>query len=153
MRSDLFFGDALLEEVAGGYDHISHSHHATDPAVLKLQRALLWWDRDCLPVSGDDGVYQDETAAAVARFKVEVLRVPADEVIDDVDRMMVITLDAALPRHEPFPLDPPLRDALGLILRRPDSASIAALHAELAHLGITLAPVELAEVMTQLVGA
>ena len=153
MRSDLFFGDALLEEVAADRDRISRSQHTTDPAVLKLQTALLWWDRHCLPVNGADGVYQDETAAAVARFKVEALRVPPDEVIDDVGPLTVLTFDAALPPHEPFPVDPQLHQALRMILGRPDSASIAALHDELARFGITLAPAELAEVMAQLLAA
>jgi hypothetical protein len=51
-----------------------------------VQTALLHWDPSCLPVDGANGTYGDETAGAVARFKVEVIGVPADMVIDDVGR-------------------------------------------------------------------
>ena len=154
LRSELFFGDALLQAIADDRDRISRSQHPTDPAVLKLQTALLVWDPDCLAVSGPTGVYADETAAAVARFKVEVIGVPPDQVIDDVGPRTVTTLDDMLPPHESGAgLDPQLRDALRQVLGDPDSASIAALRAELARHGITLAPGELAAVMARLLAA
>ena len=155
LTSELFFGDALLQAIADDRDRISRDRHPTDPAVLKLQTALLVWDPNCLPVSGATGSYEDETAAAVARFKIEVLGVPPDEVIDDVGPRTVITLDGMLPPHESGApgLDPQLREALRAVLGDPDSASIAALRSELARQGVTLAPGELAAVMARLLAA
>jgi hypothetical protein len=150
LSSELFFGDALLQAIADDRDRISRNQHPTDPAVLKLQTALLVWDPDCLPVSGADGIYEDETAAAVVRFKIEVIGVSPDAVIDDVGPRTVITLDGMLPSHG---LDPQLREALRVVLGDPDSASIAALRSELARQGITLAPGELAAVMAQLLAS
>jgi hypothetical protein len=146
LRSELFFGDALLQAIADDRDRISRSQHPTDPAVLKLQTALLVWDPDSLPVSGASGIYEDETAAAVARFKIEVIGVPPDQVIDDVGPKTVLTLDGMLPAHESGApkLDPRLREALRVVLGDPASASIAALRSELARQGVTVGPAELA---------
>jgi hypothetical protein len=155
LNSELFFGDPLLQAIADDRDRISRDQHPTDPAVLKLQTALLVWDPDCLPVSGATGTYEDETAAAVVRFKVEVIGVPPDQVIDDVGPRTVLTLDGMLPPHESVApgLDARLRDALRVVLGDPDSASIAALRSELARQGVTLAPGELAAVMAQLLAS
>jgi hypothetical protein len=87
------------------------------------------WDPGCLPDGGADGIYQDETAAAVVRSKIELIGVPPGEVIDDVGPRTVTTLDGMLAPHG---LDPPLREALRVVLGDPDSASIAALRPELA---------------------
>lgn len=76
LTSALFAGDPLLEAIAQDQDRISRSQHRTDPAVRKVQTALLDWDPDSLPQFGADGDYGDETAGAVARFKAEVLGVP-----------------------------------------------------------------------------
>ena len=96
LRSELFAGDPLLEAIAADQDRISRFQHPTDPAVRKLQTGLLFWDPECLPVNGADGVYGDETARAVVRFKVELIGVPAESVIDDVGPQTVRTL-AGLP--------------------------------------------------------
>ncbi|GAB2892382.1 hypothetical protein GCM10027074_70680 [Streptomyces deserti] len=93
LTSALFAGDPLLEAIAQDQDRISRTRHRTDPAVQKVQIALLGWDPDCLPQFGADGDYGGETAAAVARFKVEVLGVPPAEVIDDVGPLTVLKLD------------------------------------------------------------
>jgi hypothetical protein len=152
LRSELFFGDGLLQAIADDRDRISRNQHPTDPAVRKLQTALLVWDPDSLPASGASGAsgaYDDETVAAVVRFKVEVIGVPPDQVIDDVGPRTVLTLDEMLPPHESVApkLDPRLREALRVVLGDPDSASIAALRSELARQGVTVGPGELAAIM------
>ena len=112
LRSELFAGDPLLEAIAADQDRISRFQHPTDSAVRKLQTALLFWDPECLPVSGADGTYGDETASAVVRFKVEVIGVPAESVIDDVGPQTVRQLDAMLPGAGPAPqIDPEHRGA------------------------------------------
>jgi hypothetical protein len=93
MLSQLFGGDQVLEEVAADRDRISRTQHQDDPAVGKVQVALLIRDPTCLPQFGADGNYGDETAGAVARFKVDELGVPPEEVIDDVGPRTVIRLD------------------------------------------------------------
>ncbi|WP_329453270.1 phospholipase D-like domain-containing protein (plasmid) [Streptomyces sp. NBC_01724] len=93
LTSALFTGDPLLEAIAQDQDRISQTRHRTDPAVRKVQTALLGWDPDCLPRFGADSDYGDETAGAVARFKVEVLGVPPPEVINDVGPLTVLKLD------------------------------------------------------------
>lgn len=93
LTSALFAGDPLLEAIAQDQDRISRSRHRTDPAVRKVQIALLDWDPDCLPQFGADGDYGNETAGAVARFKAEVLGVPPAEIIDDVGPLTVQKLD------------------------------------------------------------
>ena len=151
LRSQLFAGDPLLEAIAADQDRISRSQHPTDPAVRKLQSGLLFWDPECLPVSGADGTYGDETARAVVRFKVEVIGVPADSVIDDVGPQTVRRLDAMLPAAGPAPdVDPAVREALRAILGDPTSPSLNALASELARHGIALAPGALAAVMALL---
>ncbi|MGV9456989.1 phospholipase D-like domain-containing protein [Streptomyces sp. NPDC003635] len=89
----LFAGDALLEAIADDQDRISRTRNRRDPAVRKVQIALLDRDPNCLPRFGADGDYGDETAAAVARFKIEMLGVPPAEVIDDVGPLTVRKLD------------------------------------------------------------
>ena len=151
LRSELFAGDPLLEAIAADRDRISRFQHPTDPAVRKVQTALLFWDPSCLPVDGANGTYGDETASAVARFKVEVIGVPADLVIDDVGPQTVLRLDALLPAAGAAPpIDPRVLDALLAILADASSPSVAALSSELARRGIALAPDALASVMAQL---
>lgn len=151
LRSELFAGDPLLEAVADDRDRISRSQHPTDPAVRKVQTALLFWDPSCLPVDGANGSYGDETAGAVARFKVEVIGVPADLVIDDVGPQTVLRLDAMLPAAGAAPaIDPRVRDALRAILGDASSPSVAALSSELARRDISLTPEALATVMARL---
>jgi phosphatidylserine/phosphatidylglycerophosphate/cardiolipin synthase-like enzyme len=117
LTSQLFAGDALLQaiaddlgqEVTASSPRISRTQNRQDPAVQKVQIALLGWDPDCLPQFGADGDYGDESAQAVARFKKDVLLVPEDEIIDDVGPQTVITLDgiqAAL--EQPVPPLPQL---------------------------------------------
>src|SRR6478609_4020842 len=96
LQSTLFSGDPLLEDIAENTTgaRISTVENRHDPAVKKVQQALLIWDPNCLPNFGDDGDYGGETAGAVHRFKVEVIGVPEAEVIDDVGPLTVQTLDA-----------------------------------------------------------
>lgn len=93
--SNLFAGDQLLESIAQdiGGERISGSQHANDPAVGKVQAALLIWDPACLPQFGADGQYGTESAGAVHRFKAEELDVPEAEIIDDVGPRTVVRLD------------------------------------------------------------
>ena len=151
LRSELFAGDPLLEAIASDQDRISRFQHPTDPAVRKLQTALLFWDPECLPVSGANGIYGDETAHAVVRFKVEVIGVAPETVIDDVGPQTVRRLDAMLPAAGPAPqIGPALREALRAILGDAASPSVAVLTAELARRGVTLAADDLAAVMSRL---
>lgn len=107
LTSQLFAGDPLLERIAdGGPERISRFRNATDPAVLKVQRALLLWVPTVLPVLGADGTYGQETASAVVRFKVEELQVPAAELFDDVGPRTVRRLDEIARAAEP-PVVPP----------------------------------------------
>ncbi len=120
LQSRLFAGNELLQAIADDLDRpftvssprISRSQNRNDPAVELVQLALLSWDPECLPRFGADGDYGDETAAAVARFKREVLGVPEAEIIDDVGPRTVLKLDemqAAL--DEPVPPPPPILPA------------------------------------------
>jgi len=100
-QSTLFQGNQLLQAIAddaltasGERTRISRTQSPTDPAVLKVQLALLDWRADCLPQFGADGGYGDEVAAAVHRFKAEELGVPENEIIDDVGPQTVQRLDA-----------------------------------------------------------
>lgn len=94
LSSRHFKDDPVLEDIAADRDRISRTRHASDPAVGKIQTALLLvLDPGCLPVFGPDGNYGDETATAIRRFKVEVLHVPPGEVIDDVGPQTVLELD------------------------------------------------------------
>jgi hypothetical protein len=150
LRSALFSGDPLLEAIAADQDRISRMRNQTDPAVRKVQRALLAWDPACLPVSGPDGFYRDETASAVLRFKVEVLLVPAERAIDDVGPQTVRRLDGMLPAAGAPAIEPQVRDALRALLTDAASPSVAVLVSELARGGVTLSAGELAAVMAQL---
>jgi hypothetical protein len=93
MFSQLFADDPVLIAVLEDRDRISRSQHRNDPAVGKVQAALLIWDPACLPQFGADGDYGDETAGTVARFKAEELGVPPAEIIDDVGPRTVQRLD------------------------------------------------------------
>jgi hypothetical protein len=93
MFSQLFAGDPVLIAVLEDRDRISRSQHRNDPAVGKVQTALLIWDPACLPQFGADGDYGDETAGTVARFKAEELGVPPAEIVDDVGPRTVERLD------------------------------------------------------------
>jgi phosphatidylserine/phosphatidylglycerophosphate/cardiolipin synthase-like enzyme len=115
LTSLLFAGEPLLEAIAADLDQpftassprISRTKNPTDPAVKKVQQALLVWDPDCLPQFGADGDYRgDETAGAVARFKREVLLVPPADIVDDVGPRTVIKLDEIQAASEP-PVPPP----------------------------------------------
>ena len=94
LASTLFLGDSLLQSVADDGDRISASRHRDDPAVGKLQRALLDWDQHCLPRFGVDGKYGGKMEAAVARFKETELGVPPAEIVRDVGPQTVLKLDA-----------------------------------------------------------
>ena len=61
--------------------------------MIKVQQALLIRDPGCLPVSGADGAFGGESAAAVHSFKVEELGVEESQVIDDVGPLTVRRLD------------------------------------------------------------
>ncbi|OHV30404.1 MULTISPECIES: peptidoglycan-binding domain-containing protein [Pseudofrankia] len=109
MLSQLFAGDDLLDRIArGGSERISQTQNATHPAVRKVQAALLIWDHTCLPVHGADGTFGGETAAAVHRFKVEVLAVPPADLFDDVGPKTVVRLDQIAAADE-------TRTALGVV--------------------------------------
>lgn len=155
LTSALFAGDPLLEAIASDQDRISRVRHHDDPAVLKVQTALLVWDPDCLPVNGADGLYADETAAAVVRFKIEVIGVPPDSVFDDVGPQTVLQLDVIMAEHSPppgpGPVDPRTRALVRATLTNPASPSVAALAAELVAHGVSLTPAELAVVMGRLI--
>ncbi|WP_431047044.1 S8 family serine peptidase [Streptomyces sp. P1-3] len=91
--SQLFQGEPILEAVARNETRINRELNNAFAPVNRLQSALLIWDAGSLPGFGADGDYGNETASAVARFKQEVLLVPAAEVIDDVGPRTVWRLD------------------------------------------------------------
>lgn len=93
MLSQLFAGDVLLDQIADDRARISRTQHADDPAVGKIQTALLIWDPGCLPSFGADGNYGNETAQAVVRFKRDELGVPPQSIVDDVGPETVKRLD------------------------------------------------------------
>ena len=94
LTSQSFAGDPLLEAIAaGGPERISRFQNSTHPAVLKVQQALLLWDAAALPLHGADGIYGQESASAVVRFKVVELQVPAGQLFDDVGPQTVNRLD------------------------------------------------------------
>lgn len=95
LKSALFAADPLLQDIADdvGGVRISQHENASAPSVIKVQQALLIRDPACLPVSGADGVFGGESAAAVHRFKVEELGVAESQVIDDVGPLTVQRLD------------------------------------------------------------
>lgn len=102
LTSQLLGGDQLLQDIANDVNRvrISKNRNRQGPSVEKVQRALLLWDPDCLPGYGADGVFGTEAANAVHRFKVEELRVPEPEVVDDVGPLTVRRLDEIARRHE-----------------------------------------------------
>ncbi len=156
LTSALFAGDALLEAIAGDVnrERISRFQHRADPAVGKVQAALLIWDPECLPVNGVEGIYQDETAAAVVRLKVEVVGVDPADVIDDVGPLTVQNLDRIAAEHEAASaggaVDPRVRALVRAILGDAASPSVATLSAELARQGAALTPAQVAGVMARL---
>jgi peptidoglycan hydrolase-like protein with peptidoglycan-binding domain len=93
MLSQLFADDALLQTIADDGDRISQTQHSDDPAVGKIQTALLIWDPSCLPNHGADGNYGSETAGAVVQFKVNQLGVDPATVVNDVGPQTVLRLD------------------------------------------------------------
>jgi hypothetical protein len=100
LRSHLFEGDTVLQAIAedlfmpdGSRFRISTGQLSDDPAVLKVQRALLDWRPDCLPQWGADGNFGTEAVAAVHRFKVEELGVSEAGMVDDVGPRTVVRLD------------------------------------------------------------
>ncbi len=102
LTSQSFAGDPLLEAIAaGGPERISRFQNSAAPAVLKVQQALLLWDAAALPLHGPDGIYGQETASAVVRFKVVELQVPPGELFDDVGPRTVIRLDEIAKAAEP----------------------------------------------------
>ena len=93
---------SLLEAIAaGGPERISRFQNSAAPAVLKVQQALLLWDAAALPLHGPDGIYGQESASAVVRFKVVELQVPPGELFDDVGPRTVIRLDEIAKAAEP----------------------------------------------------
>ena len=89
--------------------------------------------------------------SSVVRFKVEVIGVPAESVIDDVGPQTGQRLDAMLPAGGSAPaIEPALRETLRAILGDATSPSVAVLTAELARRGVTLTAGELAAVMARL---
>lgn len=100
LTSRLFHNDDVLEAVAADRDRISRTRNRRASAVSKIQQVVLQWDPGALPAFGPDGVYGDETASAVLRFKVEELGVPADTAIDDVGPQTVLALDRMRATHE-----------------------------------------------------
>ena len=111
-QSTLFQGDQLLQAIAddapaagGSLTRISQTQNRNDPAVMKVQLALLDWRPDALPEHGADGDYGGESAGAVHRFKAEELGVPEGEIINDVGPLTVQRLDAIRAAAEgPAPL-------------------------------------------------
>ena len=158
LTSPLFAGDALLEAIAAdaGGERISRTRHRDDPAVLKVQTALLIWDPACLPLHGADGSYGDETADAVRRFKIEVIGVDPATVFDDVGPQTVLRLDAIVAEHEATagtpPIDPHVRGVIVAILSDSASPTVAALAAELARRDVVMTPAQIAAAMAQLLG-
>jgi hypothetical protein len=119
-RSLLLAGEPLLQAIAddergpdGGLTRISPFQNRRDPVVPKIQQALLRWRPGCLPVFGADGDFGGESAQAVHAFKRDELRVPEEEIIDDVGPLTVQRLDAIAAASEgptpPPPVDPELR--------------------------------------------
>lgn len=102
LTSKLFTGEPLLEAIAADRDRISRTRNRRDPVIRKLQTALLDWDPAALPRFDADGDYGDESAAAVRRFKVTVLGVPAAQVIDDVGPQTVAELDRMQTARDPL---------------------------------------------------
>jgi hypothetical protein len=112
--SALFQGDPLLQAIAddepapgGGLTRISRGQNPLDPAVMKVQLALLDWRPDCLPRFGADGEFGEEAEIAVHSFKLEELAVPEEEIINDVGPLTVQRLDAiraAVEAPEPEPV-------------------------------------------------
>ncbi|HKG04030.1 MAG TPA: hypothetical protein VKB03_12685 [Conexibacter sp.] len=110
-QSVLFQGDGLLEAIAddapapgGGLTRISRTQNRRDPAVGKVQLALLDWRPGSLPLHGPDGDYGDETAGLVRTFKIEELGVAPAAVIDDVGPLTVQRLDAIRAAAEAPPI-------------------------------------------------
>ena len=96
--SQLFAGDALLQggsRTASTGTHFANAEHEERPRRWARSRQRCWTgDPAALPVHGVDSDYGSETAAAVHRFKVEVLGVPpSSQVIDDVGPQTVLKLD------------------------------------------------------------
>lgn len=108
LTSQLFAGDPLLEAIgAEGPQRISTFQNATDPAVAKVQQALLLWNPSVLPLHGADGTYGAETGAAVVQFKTIELQVPPQQLFDDVGPQTVVRLDAIAHAAERPPTPPP----------------------------------------------
>lgn len=156
LTSALFAGDALLEAIASdaGGERISRTRNRDDPAVLKVQTALLIWDAACLPLHGANGSYGDETADAVRRLEIEVIGVDPATVFDDVGPQTVLRLDAVVAEHEAPggspPVDPHVRGLLVAILSDSASPTVAALAAELARRDVVMTPAQIAAAMAQL---
>ena len=72
LSSQLFAGDPLLEAIAAdGPQRISTFQNQNDPAVAKVQQALLLSGvPTCCPSAGTDGHYGSETAAAVTSSRL-----------------------------------------------------------------------------------
>jgi peptidoglycan hydrolase-like protein with peptidoglycan-binding domain len=99
LSSVLFANDPLLEQIAmdaiamdGTRVRIATTRNRQDPAVRKIQKALLIWDPKCLPKYRDDGDYGSETAAAVTRFKREYIHAE-EPIYNDVGPQTVLWLD------------------------------------------------------------
>ncbi len=139
LTSILLGNDPLLERIAEdkpGGPRISRTQNTLGPSVEKVQRALLLWDKQCLPVHGSDSRYGDETSAAVRRFKVEELGVPKADLFDDVGPRTVIRLDEIAAERETvsaedqriFTLDSWLNAPLSGISSAVSTSNVSAAH-------------------------
>jgi hypothetical protein len=93
LRSALFAGDPLLAAVDRDEERISLTRNATAPAVALIQTALLSWDPQALPAGHPHGTFDAETSAAVRRFKLELMGLAPNQIIDGVGRLTVQRLD------------------------------------------------------------
>ena len=112
LQSALFQGDPLLQAIADNEPphppRISKRQNQNDPAVVKVQTALLTWDANALPERGADGHFGPESATAVHRFKREELGLAEAEIVaDDVGPLTVIRLDEIQAAAEQAPPEPP----------------------------------------------
>jgi hypothetical protein len=138
LQSQLFAGDAVLQAVANDADRISRVRHTPSESVRRIQQAILTWRADALPINGADSLYDDETAAAVVRFKIDELGVPAAEVIDDVGPRTVARLDEIQAAAEAvLPPPPTVRYGKhrGLVLDDQDPMQLGRIRASVPSVG------------------
>jgi hypothetical protein len=88
--SRLFGDDPLLNDIVHGVDVISTTQHNDDVAVQRIQEALFRWDSSA--ITAVTGIYDDDTAAVVHRFKTDEIG-ESEPVTGDVDTAVVVRLD------------------------------------------------------------